>query len=298
MKLTMNVSPINGRHTYTDVLDIIVPAGFDSVDYMLNDLVFDNSEMYLADTKEYCERVRREAESRGITVEQTHAPFQFKYKGDPDHLENVVIPRVARSLEMSALMGAKICVVHPLTHMTYIDHAEELFEANMDFYRRLLPYCKEYGVKVGIENLFQRDQLRKYIVKSVCNSPEEMIRYIDTLDSEYMVGCLDLGHVGLPSRADTVQDFIRALGKDRLQALHVHDNDYQNDQHILPYLGKLNWVEITQALADIGYEGNMTYEITSALMNTCDDSFTPIAAKFMSDVGHHLISEIERKKTK
>ena len=69
MKLTMNVSPINGRHTYTDVLDIIVPAGFDSVVYMLNDLVFDNSEMYLADTKEYCERVRREAESRGITVE-------------------------------------------------------------------------------------------------------------------------------------------------------------------------------------------------------------------------------------
>ena len=96
------------------VLDIIVPAGFDSVDYMLNDLVFDNSEMYLADTKEYCERVRREAESRGITVEQTHAPFQFKYKGDPEHLETVVIPRVARSLEMSALMGAKICVVHPL----------------------------------------------------------------------------------------------------------------------------------------------------------------------------------------
>ena len=166
----------------------------------------------------------------------------------------------------------------------------------MYFYRRLLPYCKEYGVKVGIENLFQRDQLRKYIVKSVCNSSDEMIRYIDTLDSEYMVGCLDLGHVGLPVRDDEAQDFIRALGKDRLKALHVHDNDYQNDQHILPYLGKLKWAEITQALADIGYEGNMTYEITSALINNADDSFTPLAAKFMADVGHHLISEIERKR--
>ena len=296
MKLTMNISPMNGKHSYAGMLDIIVPAGFDSVDYMLNDLVFDDSEMYLANTVEYCERVRREAESRGITVEQTHAPFQFKYKGDPDHFENVIIPRIVRALEMSALMGAKICVVHPLSHMTYMGHAEELYEANMAFYKRLIPYCKEYGVKVGIENLFQKDQLRKHIVKSVCNSSDEMIRYIDTLDSEYMVGCLDLGHVGLPVRDDEAQDFIRALGKDRLKALHVHDNDYQNDQHILPYLGKLKWAEITQALADIGYEGNMTYEITSALINNADDSFTPLAAKFMADVGHHLISEIERKR--
>ena len=126
----------------------------------------------------------------------------------------------------------------------------------------------------------------------------ELIRYVDTLDSEYMVACLDLGHVGLPERDDTVQDFIRALGHDRLKALHVHDNDYVTDAHLLPYLGKMDWAEITQALADIDYDGNLTYEVAPSLINTTDDTFTALGAKFMADVGRHLINSIESKKKK
>lgn len=296
MKLTMNVSPKNGKHTYLDCFDIVKSAGFDSVDFMLNDLVFDDSEMYKANTVAYCESIKREALKRGLTVEQTHAPFQFKNWDDQEHFERVIFPRVVRSLEMSALLGAKISVVHPLHYKTYKGNEEEIFQLNMNFFRRLIPYCKEYGVKVGIENMFQKDALRKCIVLDTCNTSDEMIRYIDTLDSEYMVACLDLGHVGLAVRDDEAQDMIRAIGHDRLKALHVHDNDYQHDLHVLPYLGNMNWNEITQALADINYDGDLTYEVTSALFNKHDDRFTPIAAQFMADVGHHLIDEIERKK--
>ena len=296
MKLTMNVSPKNGQHTYSDVFDIISKGGFDSVDFMLNDLVSDNSEMYLANTAEYCQTVKNEATKRGLTIEQTHAPFKFKNWDNAEHFENVIFPRTVRSLEMSALMGAKISVVHPLHYKTYKGNEEETFRLNMDFFRRLIPYCKEYGVKVGIENMWQRDARRKCIIMDVCNSSQEMIKYIDTLDSEYMVCCLDLGHVGLTVRDDEAQDFIRALGHDRLKALHVHDNDYQSDAHLTPYLGKMDWAEITQALGDINYDGDMTYEVSPTLINTADDSFTPIAAKFMADVGRHLIGEVERKR--
>ena len=296
MKLTMNVSPQSGKRTCFDTFDILSKAGFDSVDFMLNDLVFDDSDMFLANTAEYCEKIRLGANKHGLTVEQTHAPFQFKNWDNEEHFESVIFPRIVRSLEMSALLGAKISVVHPLHHRVYKGHEQEIFELNMSFYKRLIPYCKEYGVKVGIENMWQRDKLRKCIVMDTCNSSEELKRYIDTLDSEYMVACLDLGHVGLALRDDEAQDFIRALGHDRLKALHVHDNDYQGDLHALPYLGKMNWVEITQALADINYDGDLTYEVSSSLLNTADDSFTPIGAKFMANVGRHLISEIERKK--
>lgn len=297
MKLTMNVSPITGKIPYPDYLDIIKTAGFDAVDYMLDDLVLDDSEMTLSDPVAYAENVRAQAERRGLTVEQTHAPFRFKHWDDEEHFESVIFPRTVCSLEMSARMGAKISVVHPLHHMVYKGNEEALFELNMKFYRRLIPYCKEYGIKVGIENMWQRDKLRKYIIQDTCNTAAELVRYVDTLDSEYMVANLDLGHVVLPENGDTVGDFIRTLGHDRLKGLHVHDNDYQTDAHLLPYLGKLDWTEITQALADINYEGNLTYEVTSSLLNTTDKGFTPIAAKFMADVGHHLINEIERKKT-
>ena len=296
MKLTMNASPQNKNHTYVEFLDILQKAGFDSIDFMLNDLVFDDSEMTLADTAAYCENIRSETEARGLTIEQTHAPFQFKKWDNPEHFESVIFPRIVRSLEMSARLGAKISVVHPLHYMTYKGNEQELFDLNMAFYRRLIPYCKEYGVKVGIENMWQRDKLRRYIIQDTCNKASELVKYVDTLDSEYMVANLDLGHVVLPEDGDTVGDFIRTLGHDRLKALHVHDNDYQNDSHLLPYLGKMDWTEITQALADINYEGDLTYEVNSGLLSTTDEGFTPIAAKFMAEVGRHLISEIERKK--
>ena len=144
--------------------------------------------------------------------------------------------------------------------------------------------------------MFQKDRLRSCNVHDTCSRAEEYVRYIDTLDSEYAVACLDVGHVGLPSRADGAENIIRALGHDRLKALHVHDNDFLSDKHMLPFFGKIDWEEITQALADVDYDGNFTYEVTPTLLNTTVDSFTPIAAKFMADTGYHLISEIERKK--
>ena len=298
MKLTMNASPVNGRlkYSYSDFLDVLNPANFEAIDFMLNDLVFDDSEMTLSDTAAYCENIRSETEKRGLTIEQTHAPFQFKKWDDKEHFENIIFPRMVRSLEMSARLGAKISVIHPLHYKPYKGNEEELFNVNMAYYRRLIPYCKEYGVKVGIENMWCRDKIRRYILQDTCNTAAELVRYVDTLDSEYMVANLDLGHVVLPEDGDTIGDFIRTLGHDRLKALHVHDNDYISDAHLLPYLGIIDWTEVTQALADINYDGNLTFEVTPSLLNTTDAGFTPIGAKFMSDVGHHLISEIERRK--
>ena len=299
MKLTMNASPVNGRlnYSYSEYLDVLKPAGFDSVDFMLNDLVHDNSELYLTDTVKYCEDIKRQSTERGFTIDQTHAPFQFKDWDNEEHFESVIFPRLVRSLEMTALLGAKISVFHPLHHRIYRGHEEEIFELNMALFRRLLPYAKEYDVKIAIENMFQKDKARNCYVFDTCNRAEEFIRYIDTLDNEYAVGCLDIGHVGLPARDDDAPDIIRALGHDRLKALHVHDNNYQTDQHQLPFLGRVDWAEVTQALADINYDGNFTYEVSATLLNTTVDSFTPLGAKFMADVGHLLINEIERKRS-
>ena len=144
--------------------------------------------------------------------------------------------------------------------------------------------------------MFQSDARRKHIVDDTCSRKEEFIRYIDTLDSEYIVACLDVGHTGLIMQPDEAQDLVRALGHDRLKSLHVHDNNYREDQHILPGLGLLNWDEITKALGEIDYDGVFTYETEGKLLNNFDDELYPTALRFMSDVGHHLIDKIERNR--
>ena len=130
-------------------------------------------------------------------------------------------------------------MVHPKQHLTYSEEGnpEKLFEENIEFYNRLKPYCEEYGIQVALENMWQS---KSYpggyrILHSTCSTPEEFNRYLDALDRKWFVGCLDIGHALLVHKEP--QDFIRAMGKDRLKALHVHDVMAGNDTHTLPYYG-------------------------------------------------------------
>ena len=210
-----------------------------------------------------------------------------------EYFRDVIVPRIIRCLEISSILGADISVVHPLHHWEYHGHEEEIFNANMEYYRGLIPYCKEYNIKVGVENMWRRDPLRKYISLDTCGTIEEFIRYIDTLDNEYMVACLDVGHVALPMMDERADDFVRALGHDRLKALHIHDNDFIGDQHLLPFLGKMDWGSITKALGEIDYTGDFTYEVGGGFLNTVEDGFVQTAANYMGDVGKFLVGQID-----
>ena len=292
MELSVNVSNLFWRYEFPKAAELYKNAGFTAVDYSLGEMVADDSVFNSGRWREEAERIRATADALGLKINQTHAPFTFRGWKDDAVYRDVIYPRLCRSVEISGILGAKVAVMHPLHHFVYHGHEEEIFEANMVFYRSLLPICREYGIKIGIENMYQVDDRRRHIVFDTCAAKEEFVRYIDTLDSEYMVACLDVGHVGLPLQDDEAQDFVRALGHDRLQALHVHDNDYRGDNHDLPYLGKLNWSEITRALGEIDYMGDLTYEINAGLIATADDAFVPIGLRYMADVGKHLIEQI------
>jgi len=93
-------------------------------------------------------------------------------------------------------------------------------------------------------------------------------------------------------------DLARALGHNRLQALHVHDNDYIGDNHQVPYVGKIDWKKVCQALGEIDYQGDFTYECGWAFVANIDDEFMPVALKYMSDIGHHLCDLVDRARPK
>ncbi len=291
MKLSMNIAGLEQRFGLEKAVEMCVNAGFDAMDYCLEPMCDPNC--ILNKDGEYAaeaERIRRLAEEKGLPITQTHAPFSFSAWRDPVVCEEFILPAIRRSIEISAMLGAKVAVVHPLHHFVYKGHEEEIYQKNMEFYRSLIPLCKEYDIKVGIENMFQREMLRGHISFDTCATSEEFIRYVDTLDSEYMVACLDIGHVGLAVRDDEVWDVIRALGHERLQALHVHDNDYRSDRHALPYLGRIDWNEVTKALGEIDYVGDFTYEVNvdTLISKAAGEDFAPVAVKYMADVGKYL----------
>jgi sugar phosphate isomerase/epimerase len=140
--------------------------------------------------------------------------------------------------------------------------------------------------------MFQGDPRRHVLIESTCNSPDEFCDYVDALPAEHFTACLDIGHCGLVGQ--DAANFIRALGHDRLCALHVHDNDYHHDLHTLPLMGALDWDVITTALADIRYTGDITLE-ADGFLTRLPEGALPEATRFMCTVAKHLRDEVVRK---
>lgn len=291
MKISTQTSCTCKKFGLEDGIRRLCEAGFDALDLSLftmtkDDCVF-NSENY----QSQAEKIKNIAAEYGVSFNQAHAPFSFKF-GDPELFENIIKPRVLRSVEIAGIVGAKSIIVHPLHHMQYKGNEELLFEMNLNYYRMFIPLCEEYGIKIATENMWQRDPIRGYIIEDVCSRGETLAAMVDALNSiaPVFTACLDLGHCGLTG--EEAEDAIRILGRDRLGALHIHDNNYISDTHTLPGLGIMHWPEITDALREIGYRGDFTYEADAFLKGFTNDVI-PIALKFMVDIARHWAAKCE-----
>lgn len=261
MKVGTIMEPLNSYYDEETVLRMIAEAGFDSVDYSLirnyKDAMWQLSDDEL---RQEMEAVKAKADKYGLMIGQTHSPFQGDWIHCPETKEARWNAQV-QAIKATAYLGSPYTVIHPLkpqgriTDKGYYEYAKEL---NMEYYRFLEPYLREYNVKGAIENLFTNDSILVRTAKTSCSTAEALIDYIDTLASEQFVACLDVGHAVLCGE-DPVQ-MIYKLGRKYLHVTHVHDNDYLNDDHYMPGIGKIDWYAIGRALNDIGYQGLFNFE--------------------------------------
>ncbi len=286
MLLSTTTSAISRYRSLEETINILKSAGFDAYDLTFCSLPDDHA-FFGESRMEMAKKLKDEAEKIGIVCNQAHAPFPSGV-GDAEKDEKI-FDSIVKSMEVAAYLGAKIIVVHPIQHLPYLENAEELFNINMNFYKRLLPYAKEYGIKIATENMFQWHYNASVCLDSTCSRPKEFIRYVDEINDPYLVACVDIGHAGLVD-VDPC-DMIRRLSH-RVACLHVHDNNKIHDHHTLPYLGKIDWNGVTEALREINYAGDFTYEADSFLA-TFPRDLHPSCEKLMHDVGRHLIEKIK-----
>ena len=82
----------------------------------------------------------------------------------------------------ASYLGVRNIIVHPCQHLVYADEGnpEKLFEYNLDFYKRLIPYAEECGIKIAIENIGR---------VSITSTPERLNRLYDALDNPVFTVC-------------------------------------------------------------------------------------------------------------
>lgn len=298
MILSANTGVIGKRFGDDKAVEILAKAGFDAVDLTLCESMWDNDSVYLTDGyKREVERLAETAKQNGVFFNQAHAYFPTSFADE--ERTRIAYERVVRGIEIASMLGAKIIVVHPNQHLYYPDgnNPEVLKEMNFKFYKSLLPYCEKFGIKIATENMWQNNKVNKVITDSTCSRGPEFCEYVDMIDSEWMTACLDLGHCGLVGQLP--ENMIRALGHDRLGALHVHDNNGREDNHVepmAPFVSTVNWEEVCKALAEIDYKGDFTFEAERTFMNTNEQTVDSTARR-LHDIGRYLISRIEYYKS-
>ncbi|MBE6559688.1 MAG: sugar phosphate isomerase/epimerase [Ruminococcaceae bacterium] len=300
--MPMKISTTTGRlakaHGEAEAIRMIANAGFDCYDYSNFSIVgWEENPVFGADWEAYADSLNAAAKEAGISCNQSHAPFPSrKMDGKPEDeaYNEIIFDKLERSIRFAGRLGAKSIVVHPIKAFPHFGKEAYWKDLNMDFYRSLAPIAKEAGIRIALENMFVTDPNRKIYTESTCGDPREFADWLDTLADDCFTGCLDLGHCQLGGY-DTAYA-IRTLGADRLGALHVHDNDYKVDQHMPPFCFNTEayWVTVTEALAEIGYRGDMTLESDRMLVRLPVKLY-PTGLRFMHDVARYLADQAEAK---
>ena len=243
-------------------VETVAKAGFDAWDFSISCLCEYDYENRALNGRfvgnEYLKVARKLKQiglDNGIYCNQSHAPNPSDWSS--------VRSTLKRAVECTAEAGGKTCIIHPCCF--------ESIDKNKEMYLELIPFAKEYGIKIATENMFIWDAKSDKATFAPCATPESFNEYLDTVKDDTLVACLDIGHAEMKGSGTNSVEMIKALGQ-RLKSLHIHDNDKWHDLHQIPFSGKVDFAPIVKALKEINYDGDFTLESSSFLKDYNKDN--------------------------
>jgi sugar phosphate isomerase/epimerase len=126
--------------------------GFDSVDFGMADT--DSAYYTLPEEESDALLLRHKAlaEEAGVVINKVHGPWRYPPEDDTEENRAERFEKMSRSIRMTALLGCKYWVIHPImpfgTHDIEEGKEKETWELNVEFFKKLLPVAKEYGVTI------------------------------------------------------------------------------------------------------------------------------------------------------
>jgi len=186
---------------------------------------------------------------------------------------------VKNRMEMAAELSADVVVMHSfgapddLSVPGRDDRSMDSLYKSLD---ELEPISRSLGVRIAMENGAYFEVLEPVL-----------LRYAP----DYVGLCYDTGH----------GNFFHGKGlvslekfKNRLVAVHLHDNDEKDDSHSFPFTGTVDWHKLTQLVAESSYDKCITMEVVMENTGITD------TAEFLKkdfEVGRTISQMIEDHRT-
>lgn len=213
------------------------------------------------------EQIRQWMDKYGLQAKSLHASkgtrrevnfrdghFRRDYTSDWELNRKAGVELVKNRIDLAARLGAEDVVLHLYVPFASIQEGEikkENFYANVKkSLDELQDYCLEKNIRICLENLF--DMPKEYM-------EEQWDWVMQTYPADFLGFCLDTGHANLIWGRE-MTEVIRKY-RERIFAVHLHDNYGSVDYHMIPGKGNIPWEEVMKELADSAYQLPLILEV-------------------------------------
>ncbi len=244
MELSVNTDFMKSVGNVRKPLSLISEAGFSYIhwchhwfdDYMYSDREVRKIQGLL---DEYNLKLFDLHASMGIRKRYNGAKEKVREKG-----ENLLRNRI----KMTHALGGRAVVLHTNTGVLS-PRTKERTEHGIKTLKNLEPMCKDLGVRIAVENLFDNGGDSSFY---------DIQKFFETFESSYVGLCWDTGHSNIVSQGvDRVAPFVQ----ERLLVLHLNGNMAQKDDHMPIGDGTQDWDTIAEMVAKSPYDGVLTQEV-------------------------------------
>lgn len=193
----------------------------------------------------------------GLTLHSVHAPITDVFGArDAAHYSNASASTDRRQLALAEAEAA-LAIARTIPFAIMVVHLgrpaqENLADDNqrahaLRSFEHLCAAAAPLGVRVAAE-----------VIPNRLSDAASLAAMLDSdLDARNAGICLDFGHAHLMGDvADAVES-----AAEHLITTHVHDNHGRQDEHLVPYLGSIDWNLALVTMQKIGYEGTYLMEL-------------------------------------
>jgi len=193
-------------------------------------------------TLQEVKRVKAELRKRKMHVCAVHSPDEIDISSENEWTRVYSVREVQKAILVAYHLEAEICVFHPGGRGEW-QQAEKSI-------REILEFGEEWGVVPVAETTAPGH---------IGGSVEDVQKLMGLFSN--LRFCIDTGHTFLwgTDPAEVIE-----MLKDRVYHLHIDDNLGEEDDHLIPGEGKIQWRRVKGALEHIGYTGFLVYELMPA----------------------------------
>ena len=228
--LAIVVNNYNEVISQKDTIDIIKSSGFNNVFLQW----YDKDDLDLNQNEQI-----KYARKNNLNIIFAHLRFQnIDSLWENSEITKIEIEKYKNDLKILKENNVDLVIMHAIRRLK-LDRNNKYF---LDNIREIINYAEKLKIKIAFEN----------------TKVEGVLEYIfDNIDSDYIGVCYDSGH----DHAFFNDKFNFERFKNKILAVHIHDNFGEDDEHLLPFDGTINYERVMTKLKENNYDGPITLEL-------------------------------------